>query len=47
MTFKRCNASQPRQDLLLNALGKIGVIRIGAQIFKRQNGDPVCYWMTN
>src|SRR4029434_5293239 len=30
-------ASQPRQDLLLNTVGEIGVIRIATQIFERQH----------
>src|SRR5206468_4002590 len=45
--FQVCNASQPRQNFLLNAVREIGVIWIAAQIFKRQNGDSVCYRVTN
>ena len=45
--FQICDASQPRQDLLLNAVREIGVIWIGAEVFKRQNGDSVCYWMAD
>ena len=35
--FQIRNASQPRQDLLLNAGGEIGVIWIATQIFERQH----------
>ena len=37
--FQIRDASQPRQDLLLDAISEIGVIWIGAEIFKRKNGD--------
>ena len=33
--FQVCDARQPRQDLLLNTVAEIGVIRIAAQILKR------------
>src|SRR6266496_3229086 len=37
--FQVCDASQPRQDLLLNAVAEIGVIWIAAQILKWQHGN--------
>ena len=41
--FQIRDASQPRQDLVLNAVREIGVIWIAAEIFKRQNRDAGCY----
>ena len=38
--FQIRDASQPRQDLLLDAVSKIGVIRIGAEVFKRKTATP-------
>ena len=37
--FQIRDASQPRQDLLLNAVGEIGVIWIAAQIFEWKDCD--------
>ncbi len=45
--FQVCDASQPGQDLLLDAVREIGVIWIGTEIFKRQHCDSACYRLTD
>src|SRR5439155_164827 len=42
--FQICDLSQPRQDFLLNAVRKIGVIRIATEVFKGQHGDAFLGW---
>src|SRR4029453_17850575 len=39
--FQICDLSQPRQDFRLDAIGKIRVIWIAAEIFERQNRDTL------
>src|SRR4029077_14697229 len=41
--FQTRDASQPRQDLLVDTVCKIGAIRIVAEIFKWKHCDSVCY----
>src|SRR5215813_3609515 len=41
--FQIRDASQARQDFILDALGEIGVVWIVTQVVKRKNGDSVCY----
>ena len=37
--FQIRDLSQPRQDLLLDTLSEVGVVSVGAEIFKWQHGD--------
>ncbi len=37
--FQISNLRQPREDLLLNAIGKVSVVRIAAQVFEWKNRD--------
>ena len=37
--FERCDLRKPGQDFVLDAVGKIGVIGIAAEVLKRQNSD--------
>src|SRR2546423_2179505 len=43
--FEPSDLSQGCDQFFRQAIRKIFFARIAAQIFKRQNGDSVCYWM--
>src|SRR5215471_471917 len=45
--FQVSDASKARQDLLMHAIGKIGLIRVSAEILKRQNSDSIFHRMTD
>ncbi len=47
MTFRSAIFASLRQDVVLHAIDERGVFFLLAQIFKRQNGDSVCYRMSN
>src|SRR6266513_3298757 len=43
--FQAGNLRQLSQNVVLNTVGKGYVLFLLAQVFKRQDGDSVCYWL--
>src|SRR5262245_10397939 len=41
--FQICDTSEACQDLVLDAVSEIAIGWVWAEVFKRQNGDSVCY----
>ena len=45
--FEIADLRQLGQNVVLHAIGKRRVFFLVAQIFKRQNGDSSCYWLSD
>jgi hypothetical protein len=39
ITFETGDLGQSGQDLILDAVGEEGIVRVGAEILERQHGD--------